>query len=163
MAIKENDEKKEIFLEDDPEEQAVIALMQELRRSRMSYAKIAEELDSRNIPTRCGGKWQTSTVYDILKGVEDDKQREEKEKRKKEDKPRRAWCYIRCSTDDQAEKGLGLEAQAEKMKGFVDELMATVSGHTQSMTMGQPYKGEFSGARHREKYRVIIPKNLLSG
>jgi len=54
-----------------PGEQEVIALMRSLRRRRsgkqMSFAKIAEELNRQNVPTRTGAPWQTTTVQNILK------------------------------------------------------------------------------------------------
>ena len=49
----------------------VLALMRSLRRKkngkRMSYARIAEELNNREMPTRTGAKWHTTTVQNILK------------------------------------------------------------------------------------------------
>lgn len=54
-----------------PGEPEVIALMRSLRRKRsgkqMSFAKIAEELNRQNVPTRTGASWQTTTVQNILK------------------------------------------------------------------------------------------------
>lgn len=51
-------------------ERAVIELMRFLRRKRegqrMSFAKIADELNSRQIPTRTGARWHTTTVKNIL-------------------------------------------------------------------------------------------------
>lgn len=51
-------------------EAEVIRLMKSLRRARsgrrMSFAKIAAELNSRSIPTRTGAKWFTTTVRQIL-------------------------------------------------------------------------------------------------
>ena len=51
-------------------ESEVIDLMRSLRRKRegkrMSFAKIAEELNARNVPTRTGAKWHTTTVKNIL-------------------------------------------------------------------------------------------------
>jgi len=45
--------------------------MRSLRRKRsgkqMSFAKIAEELNRQNVPTRTGAPWQTTTVQNILK------------------------------------------------------------------------------------------------
>jgi len=53
-----------------PGEAEVVELMRSLRRKRsgqrMSFAKIAEELNIRQIPTRTGAKWQTTTVVNIL-------------------------------------------------------------------------------------------------
>ena len=52
-------------------EKETIAIMRSLRRKRsgkqMSFAKIADELNHRNIPTRTGAPWQTTTVQNILK------------------------------------------------------------------------------------------------
>lgn len=52
-------------------EPEVVALMRSLRRKRrgrrMSFAKIAEELNSREIPTRTGAIWHPTTVQNILK------------------------------------------------------------------------------------------------
>jgi len=54
-----------------PGELETIALMRSLRRKRsgkqMSFAKIAEELNRQNVPTRTGAPWQTTTVQNILK------------------------------------------------------------------------------------------------
>ncbi len=48
----------------------VIELMRSLRRKRegqrMSFAKIAEELNARQVPTRTGARWHTTTVQNIL-------------------------------------------------------------------------------------------------
>lgn len=48
----------------------VIELMRSLRRKRegkrMSFAKVAAELNARNVPTRTGAKWHTTTVQNIL-------------------------------------------------------------------------------------------------
>ena len=48
----------------------VIELMRSLRRKRegkrMSFAKIADELNTRYIPTRTGAQWHTTTVQNIL-------------------------------------------------------------------------------------------------
>ena len=53
-----------------PGEEEVIELMRSLRRkrsgNRMSFAKIAEELNHRNVATRTGAPWQTTTVRNIL-------------------------------------------------------------------------------------------------
>ena len=52
-------------------EAKIVALMRSLRRKRggkrMSFAKIAEELNRRRAPTRTGAKWHTTTVQNILK------------------------------------------------------------------------------------------------
>ena len=52
-------------------EMEIIALMRVLRRKRggkqMSFAKIAVELNRREVPTRTGALWQTTTVQNILK------------------------------------------------------------------------------------------------
>lgn len=52
-------------------EKETIATMRSLRRKRsgkqMSFAKIADELNRQNIPTRTGARWQTTTVQNILK------------------------------------------------------------------------------------------------
>lgn len=56
-----------------PGEQETLDLMRQLRRKpigqgkRMSFARIAAELNARSIPTRQGGQWQSSTVQAILK------------------------------------------------------------------------------------------------
>jgi len=51
-------------------ESEIIELMRSLRRlhrgKRMSFAKIAVELNSRKVPTRTGAKWHTTTVKNIL-------------------------------------------------------------------------------------------------
>jgi len=51
-------------------ESEVIELMRSLRRKRegkrMSFARIAEVLNQRNIPTRTGARWHTTTVQNIL-------------------------------------------------------------------------------------------------
>jgi DNA invertase Pin-like site-specific DNA recombinase len=48
----------------------IVALMRSLRRKRngkrLSFAKIACELNSRFLPTRTGTRWQTTTVRNIL-------------------------------------------------------------------------------------------------
>jgi site-specific DNA recombinase len=48
----------------------VVQLMRSLRRrrhgKRLSFAKLAEELNRRSVPTRTGTKWQTTTVRNIL-------------------------------------------------------------------------------------------------
>ena len=55
-----------------PGEQDTITLMRSLRRKpigqgkRMSYARIATELNARSIPTRQGGEWGMSSVKTIL-------------------------------------------------------------------------------------------------
>ena len=57
---------------DRPGEPETIATMRQLRRKpigkarRMSFAKIASELDRLGIPPRLGDKWAASTVRDIL-------------------------------------------------------------------------------------------------
>ena len=47
-----------------------LELMRSLRRKRegkrMSFAKIAAELNERNVPTRTGARWHTTTVQNIL-------------------------------------------------------------------------------------------------
>jgi site-specific DNA recombinase len=54
-----------------PGEAEVVGLMRLLRRKRagkrMSFAKIAAELNQRKIPTRTGTIWQTTTVKNILR------------------------------------------------------------------------------------------------
>lgn len=49
----------------------VIEMMRSLRRKRdgqrMSFARIAEELNARKVPTRTGAPWHTTTVQNILK------------------------------------------------------------------------------------------------
>jgi DNA invertase Pin-like site-specific DNA recombinase len=51
-------------------ESEVLELMRSLRRKRegkrMSFARIAEVLNQRNIPTRTGARWHTTTVQNIL-------------------------------------------------------------------------------------------------
>ena len=51
-------------------ESEVLELMRSLRRKRegkrMSFARIAEVLNERNIPTRTGARWHTTTVQNIL-------------------------------------------------------------------------------------------------
>jgi len=51
-------------------ENEVLELMRSLRRKRegkrLSFAKIAEELNVRQIPTRTGARWHTTTVKNIL-------------------------------------------------------------------------------------------------
>lgn len=51
-------------------EAEVIELMRSLRRKRegkrMSFAKIAQELNDRHVATRTGAQWQTTTVRNIL-------------------------------------------------------------------------------------------------
>ena len=65
-------EGRKAFGEVDPEEQATLKLMKSLRRKRkgqkpLSYAKIAQELNSQGIQTRTGAQWHTTTVQNILK------------------------------------------------------------------------------------------------
>lgn len=52
-------------------EEETIAFMRFLRRKssgkQMSFARIAEELNGKNVPTRTGAPWQTTTVQNILK------------------------------------------------------------------------------------------------
>ena len=51
-------------------ESKAIETMRSLRRKRngkrLSFAKIAQELNQRSIPTRTGARWQTTTVRNIL-------------------------------------------------------------------------------------------------
>jgi site-specific DNA recombinase len=51
-------------------ESEALELMRSLRRKRegkrMSFARIAEVLNERNIPTRTGARWHTTTVQNIL-------------------------------------------------------------------------------------------------
>jgi site-specific DNA recombinase len=51
-------------------ERKVVELMRSLRRKRngkrLSFARLAEELNRRAVPTRTGAKWQTTTVRNIL-------------------------------------------------------------------------------------------------
>lgn len=51
-------------------EAEILALMRSLRRKRngkrLSFAKIAHELNRRSVSTRTGAKWQTTTVRNIL-------------------------------------------------------------------------------------------------
>jgi site-specific DNA recombinase len=51
-------------------ELATVELMRSLRRKRsgrrLSFAKIATELNRRAVPTRTGARWQTTTVRNIL-------------------------------------------------------------------------------------------------
>jgi DNA invertase Pin-like site-specific DNA recombinase len=52
-------------------EAETLALMRRLRRkprggTRASFAKIADELNQRNVPTRQGGAWSRGTVWQIL-------------------------------------------------------------------------------------------------
>jgi DNA invertase Pin-like site-specific DNA recombinase len=54
-----------------PGEREIVDLMRSLRRKsrgkrRMSFAKIATELNQRSVPTRTGTQWQTTTVRNIL-------------------------------------------------------------------------------------------------
>ena len=63
-------EGRKAFGEKEGEGEAV-ALMRSLRRKhsgkQMSFAKVADELNRRSIPTRTGARWQTTTVQNILK------------------------------------------------------------------------------------------------
>lgn len=51
-------------------EAKIVELMRGLRRkragTRLSFAKIAQELNRQSVPTRTGAKWQTTTVRNIL-------------------------------------------------------------------------------------------------
>jgi site-specific DNA recombinase len=51
-------------------EAEIIKLMRSLRRKRkgkrLSFARIAEELNTRHVPTRTGARWHTTTVKNIL-------------------------------------------------------------------------------------------------
>jgi len=51
-------------------EQEIIDMMRALRRKRdgkrMSFARIAETLNERSVPTRTGARWHTTTVKNIL-------------------------------------------------------------------------------------------------
>ena len=51
-------------------ESEVLELMRSLRRKRegkhMSFARIADELNARQVPTRTGARWHTTTVQNIL-------------------------------------------------------------------------------------------------
>lgn len=53
-----------------PGEQEVVELMRSLRRKRegkrMSFARIAQELNAREVPTRTRARWHTTTVKNIL-------------------------------------------------------------------------------------------------
>lgn len=49
-------------LVDDPHEQAVLALVSELRRAGLSWRKVAAELESRGITTRKGGPFTASGI-----------------------------------------------------------------------------------------------------
>lgn len=48
----------------------MVELMRSFHRNRegkrMSFARIAEELNARNVPTRTGANWHTTTVMNIL-------------------------------------------------------------------------------------------------
>ena len=53
-------------------EQEIVGLMKTLHRKpkgkkRMSYQKIAAELNSRNVKPRAADKWEATTVYKIIK------------------------------------------------------------------------------------------------
>ena len=48
-------------------EQKVIKKIINLRESKMSYREIADYLNEKNTPTKLGGKWNKTTVGDILK------------------------------------------------------------------------------------------------
>jgi site-specific DNA recombinase len=62
-------EGRKAFGEKDGESE-VLELMRSLRRKRdgkrMSFVRIAEELNSRKVPTRTGAQWHTTTVANIL-------------------------------------------------------------------------------------------------
>lgn len=62
-------EGRKAFGEKEGESEA-LELMRSLRRKRegkrMSFARIAEVLNERNIPTRTGARWHTTTVQNIL-------------------------------------------------------------------------------------------------
>lgn len=51
-------------------EGSILELMRSLRRKRegkrLSFARIADELNSRQVPTRTGARWHTTTVKNIL-------------------------------------------------------------------------------------------------
>ncbi len=53
-----------------PGEEQIVDLMRSLRRKRsgkrLSYAKIAAQLNERETPTRTGARWHTTTVKNIL-------------------------------------------------------------------------------------------------
>lgn len=60
-----------VTLSINPEEQAALSLMRELRASGVSYRRIAQELEIRNIPTKRGGKnWQAKTILNLCQVAE---------------------------------------------------------------------------------------------
>jgi site-specific DNA recombinase len=56
-------------LVENADEQEVIALLVDLRKSGLSYGKIAAELNSRGIQTKDGKQWRAMTASRILKRV----------------------------------------------------------------------------------------------
>jgi DNA invertase Pin-like site-specific DNA recombinase len=61
-------------LEPDPAEAAAVALILELRATRMTLRAIAGELDRRAVPTKSGRPWRHSTVHDVLRRIAADGQ-----------------------------------------------------------------------------------------
>lgn len=63
----------------------IIEKIEKLRSESLSYPKIAQVLNTMNIPTQTGkGKWHANTVYEILlrrnNGISDKKRSENKER-----------------------------------------------------------------------------------
>lgn len=59
-----------------PDEQAVIELMLDLRVGGNSYRRIVEVLDGQNIGTKDGGRWQPTTVRNIINREQAKRQQE---------------------------------------------------------------------------------------
>ena len=53
-----------------PDEEAVIERIKEMREQRLSFAKIAARLNAEGVPTKNGKKWHPYTVSYILKRLE---------------------------------------------------------------------------------------------
>jgi site-specific DNA recombinase len=54
----------------DEKEQAVIEVIRRHRKSGKSYGELAEYLNEKGYPTKRGGKWSSSTVFNICKRLE---------------------------------------------------------------------------------------------
>ncbi len=53
-------------LEENPQEQRIMAIMRELRASGLTLQRIADELTARGIRTKTGGKWYPTTIKNVI-------------------------------------------------------------------------------------------------
>jgi hypothetical protein len=54
------------LLVENPEEQRILRSIQKRRSSGLSYAKLADSLNRRNVPAKRGGSWSAPSVRSVV-------------------------------------------------------------------------------------------------